>query len=159
MLYVDTERCTGCGACVEACPTGAMHLKDGKAAITPSLCQDCEACISACPEAAIRRETVEAADEAALTVPAARREIVDARSRLLPVKRAWLPVLGSALAFVGREIVPGAARWLLDNWDRKRSEARQTREAISQAGVTSAKASQSGSGGRQRQRQCHGHGR
>lgn len=30
---VDTELCTGCGACVEVCPVEAISLRDGKAQI------------------------------------------------------------------------------------------------------------------------------
>jgi len=43
VIYVDEERCTGCGLCVEACPTGAIRLVDGVAQVEQGLCRECEA--------------------------------------------------------------------------------------------------------------------
>jgi electron transfer flavoprotein alpha subunit len=51
-ITIDNERCTGCGACVGACPFNAIELKDGKAVIN-EFCNVCRACIDACPEGAI----------------------------------------------------------------------------------------------------------
>ena len=53
-VWVDVTRCTGCGACVEVCPTGAMALVDGKARVDEELCIGCGACADACPEDAIQ---------------------------------------------------------------------------------------------------------
>ena len=53
MITIDTERCDGCGACVEVCPTGALYLVAGKAAMDGTLCRQCEACLTACPNGAI----------------------------------------------------------------------------------------------------------
>jgi ferredoxin len=52
---VDQEKCTGCGACIDACPAEAIEMKDGKALITDS-CIDCGACIDECPVEAISME-------------------------------------------------------------------------------------------------------
>jgi len=46
------ERCTGCGACADACPAGAVSLEDGTAAADRSLCTGCGACIEVCPSQA-----------------------------------------------------------------------------------------------------------
>lgn len=55
-VYV-TEDCTGCGACVDVCPFGAIEMKDGKAVITEA-CRACGQCVDVCPVGAIKmRET------------------------------------------------------------------------------------------------------
>lgn len=53
------DKCTGCGACVNACMFGGVELQDDKAAFTPK-CISCGACIKSCPEEAIAmaRETL-----------------------------------------------------------------------------------------------------
>jgi NAD-dependent dihydropyrimidine dehydrogenase PreA subunit len=53
-VWVDVTRCTGCGACVEVCPVGAIALVDGKAHVDEKLCTGCGACVDACPEGAIQ---------------------------------------------------------------------------------------------------------
>lgn len=52
--YIDPESCTGCGACVAVCETGAIELADDVAvAAYPELCNGDGACRKACPEGAI----------------------------------------------------------------------------------------------------------
>ena len=52
---VDLERCTGCGDCVELCPTGAAELVDGRMLITrPEDCDYCTECEGVCPFKAVR---------------------------------------------------------------------------------------------------------
>ena len=53
---VDMELCTGCGACVEICPTEAISLHDGKARVDGDKCVDCGVCESECPADAISVE-------------------------------------------------------------------------------------------------------
>ena len=45
--------CTGCGVCVAHCPSGAIRLAGGKAAISPKDCIGCADCIVVCPEKTI----------------------------------------------------------------------------------------------------------
>lgn len=54
IVWVDVTRCTGCGACVEVCPVGAIALVDGKARVDEELCTGCGACVDACPEGVIQ---------------------------------------------------------------------------------------------------------
>jgi hypothetical protein len=51
--FVILKRCTGCEACIAACPAKAIELKDGKAVIDNSKCIGCARCIAACKYNAI----------------------------------------------------------------------------------------------------------
>ncbi|MEW6226886.1 MAG: aldo/keto reductase [Bacillota bacterium] len=53
-LKIVASFCKGCGACVEACPSGALSLVDGKSCVDPTVCVLCGYCSPACPQFAIR---------------------------------------------------------------------------------------------------------
>lgn len=42
------ERCTGCSACMQECPQGAISIKNGKAFTDTSVCVCCEDCVDIC---------------------------------------------------------------------------------------------------------------
>lgn len=48
-IKADADKCTGCGACAERCPMGAITMTDGKP-VTDSSCVGCGQCASVCPE-------------------------------------------------------------------------------------------------------------
>jgi len=125
MVYVDSERCTGCGACVEVCPTGAVRLVEGEtgryAEIDQRECRSCEACVEVCPEDAIMSEvelTIEGepVQEETKLVPLEPQPRELRPVRPMPKALTWL---GAALVFAAREIVPRVAVSLLDAWDRR----------------------------------------
>lgn len=51
---IDSEKCTGCGLCLEVCPDQTISM-DGnkKAVVTGKHCLDCGHCVAICPVAAI----------------------------------------------------------------------------------------------------------
>jgi uncharacterized protein (DUF362 family)/ferredoxin len=52
-LRVDVRKCRDCGACVDACPAGAMTRRAGSIAIDEGRCQVCFCCAEVCPEGAV----------------------------------------------------------------------------------------------------------
>jgi NAD-dependent dihydropyrimidine dehydrogenase PreA subunit len=53
MFYIDSDRCTGCGACVDICPQGAISIQNDLAVIDQALCSKCGNCAEVCPTGAI----------------------------------------------------------------------------------------------------------
>ena len=45
-----SSRCAGCGVCEKVCPSGSIHVENGRAVHVPGGCQTCLACVHACPE-------------------------------------------------------------------------------------------------------------
>ncbi len=48
-LQINTETCTGCGACIDDCPFGALEMQDNVAVVDPDICTLCGACVYTCP--------------------------------------------------------------------------------------------------------------
>jgi len=54
--FVDEEKCSGCGICVNVCPYEAIKLTDkGVVEINEILCKGCGSCAVACPSSAIQQ--------------------------------------------------------------------------------------------------------
>lgn len=54
MLYVNSEKCTGCGACAKVCSQQAISLEGNVAVINQARCTLCGDCVTVCPTNAIR---------------------------------------------------------------------------------------------------------
>ena len=153
MVYVQTERCTGCGMCVETCSEGAIFLRGNMATIHQELCRECETCVEVCPEGAILSVTEAAEEEVKLPVARPALEPISVATKsptLAPVPVRVLPALGAALAFAGREIFPRLGSYLLDLVDRRLSQpsaASRSGEPVVQSG---------GQGGRRFRRRRRG---
>jgi len=52
MPKILTDKCIGCGICVENCNAKAIALESGKAVIDQKKCEGCAMCIALCPEGA-----------------------------------------------------------------------------------------------------------
>ena len=113
MMFVDTTRCAGCGACVHACQENAITLRNGSAAVDETKCIGCGECAAICPVGVIH--PVELIDHSSIisaepdgwaTVPHTRAE--------KPARSLILPAIGSFLIWTGREIIPRIATYALD---------------------------------------------
>ena len=56
-FYFIEEKCKGHLACMRACPTHAIRVRNGKAQVNPRLCIACSECIITCPEGAFKTHT------------------------------------------------------------------------------------------------------
>ncbi len=53
-LKLETEKCTGCGMCINVCPHGVFSINQGKSQIIDrDSCMECGACEKNCPFSAI----------------------------------------------------------------------------------------------------------
>ena len=119
-IGIDTDLCQGCGACVGACPRGAIHIEGGVAVIDQERCDACEACLASCPQGALyavvegRAEVVKA--------PSAEQMPVAIENRRSAVGASEQPRPSTAVTvarFLGREVLPRALGALLALWDSR----------------------------------------
>jgi len=140
MVYVDIEKCAGCGICAEACPVGAISLVGGTAQIDQEKCTDCEVCVEICPN----REPV--AERVAVPSVRPAPEAIRVRPQPAPVSLSAraLPAIGVALTYLGRNVAPRLADYLLNALDRGLGQAQASPVARASGSASPA----SGVGGR-----------
>ena len=52
---VDQNKCTGCGNCVEICPSEVYGMEEDKSnPVHPEECIECWACVNECPAKSIQ---------------------------------------------------------------------------------------------------------
>ncbi|MFQ6100941.1 MAG: indolepyruvate ferredoxin oxidoreductase subunit alpha [Anaerolineae bacterium] len=149
-IWVDAGRCTGCGACVPVCPTGAIGLVEGKARVDEAACTGCGVCIEQCPEGAIQ--------------PAIQGELVPVPERPAPTLYRPSPLVetaGAAVAAAGTgllmraagRLVRAAGRWLMRRLSGGSSPSRMARGS---AAETPSPAGEGMGGGRRVRRRGRG---
>lgn len=54
---IDTEECSACGICIDACPNGTLELTDDAAqVVSEDNCDGCGTCAEECPMSCIEVE-------------------------------------------------------------------------------------------------------
>jgi ferredoxin len=56
VAVINKDKCTGCGTCMDICPSAAIELVNERAVVDVSACVDCETCVDECLESAIHME-------------------------------------------------------------------------------------------------------
>ena len=155
MIEINMQRCNGCGECVEVCPNGAIYLVEGKATVEQTLCSDCASCVAICPTKAISLVTPAEAVVESVRAPALQPEpqAIQVKTKSAPasLRASLLPVVGGALAWAGREILPRLAEAILYDLDRWVT-GRQTPTARQRMPDNGSSVRDRGSGRRQRRR-------
>ncbi len=120
LLHIDRSLCAGCALCVDACPTGAIHMDQQNriAAINTSLCPECLACVQVCPTGAIQQVP------SAAPVPTSEAEVVEGEiigRQVVPVASPTPPLPAQVPGALNT--LAGAAKSIVGNWLLPRADA------------------------------------
>jgi Fe-S-cluster-containing hydrogenase component 2 len=150
VIQVNQALCAGCGACIDACATGAIHLVDQQAEIDRTLCTQCEACIEACPNGAITALPAPALKASDLTLPEAEPmihpvlppatlKVVEHSIQTVPTPttikvataptRGRSPLIEAALAFLSSDLAPRLVDVLITALERRVMQPTSTTNA------------------------------
>ena len=153
MVYVDKDKCAGCGVCMDHCPVGAIRLVEDVATVDPMKCTQCGACVEACPNGAMMMVMEPVAEGTSVVRARPASEISRVEPRLAPVapRSKIMPAVGTALAFLGRQVVPRVVDYVSDALDR-RSGQQQTDSITGTFRSTRPASGRGGRGGRRRRR-------
>jgi ferredoxin len=110
-VRIDSELCTGCGACIDACTFEAIQLVDQCAEIVPASCTQCGECLDVCPNGAIINELT-ATSEVVIIPQADIKPDLQADQKAIVLeetkesKHGIKTLAEAALAFIGSEVAP-----------------------------------------------------
>jgi nitroreductase/NAD-dependent dihydropyrimidine dehydrogenase PreA subunit len=65
---LDPDRCTGCGLCLDVCPSDVLALEKGKITLAREGCFGCDHCAAVCPAEAIAIDSVSIGNLALATI-------------------------------------------------------------------------------------------
>jgi formate hydrogenlyase subunit 6/NADH:ubiquinone oxidoreductase subunit I len=134
IAWVDVVHCTGCGACVEVCPTGAIALVEERARVDDESCSGCGTCVDVCPETAVQLVL----QGELVPTPQQPLPTVHRPSPLAETAGAAVAVAGvSFLARAGRALAQATGRWLTRWLEGTSSLPRQAEETGVGAGSRS----------------------
>lgn len=119
MIVVEKTLCGGCAVCVDACPTEAITLISDVALVDADRCDGCGECVEVCPNQAlawIPESVLETdAEPSSLAIIRPPTEIIHIETtKPVPWRRTIFPVVGGALSWAGRELVPRLAPMAMD---------------------------------------------
>jgi len=143
MIFIDEDKCTGCGDCLQACPEEAIVVQEDKAVINQELCTSCADCMTACPESAIYEVEAAPMVREQAQPPQVRRQSALIRAR---------PAIVSTLA-AAAPLAVDAVTGLVRRWLEGRSVARR---AGGQAEPAPGNQTGPGRGGRRRRQMGRG---
>lgn len=116
MMKVLIEKCTGCGECILVCPQDAIHMEDHWAVIDRHHCIECLSCQQVCSTKAIREGEIGSSVlfDKVIHIPSA--------AILQPQRSRFVPMIGAAILWTGREIIPRMATMILDIFEYRLQE-------------------------------------
>jgi ferredoxin len=89
MPWVDVDKCTGCGICVEKCPVDTITMEDEKAKINMNECIRCGICHDVCPEQAVKHDGEKVPEEIKANVEMTKRFMEACEKYLGDAKEKW----------------------------------------------------------------------
>lgn len=127
-MQVNTELCTGCGACVEICPNEAIQLRKGLPFFDQAACTQCQSCVDVCPVGAITAvELPITVMKPAVVQPVRETETVHPKL----VSSRQNPWLSTVLAFASLEILPRLTDTLLNALDQRLAQIQNSQSQAS----------------------------
>jgi len=124
MIYVDEEKCDGCGLCVEACPQDALKFVDAVVTVDLDLCKETGTCLNTCPRGALF-EVSESRGREAIALQKVPAKIAERQGTGVSRERSptyLVPWLSAAIHFLVTDVAPDL--WYL--WTVKRQRTNRT---------------------------------
>jgi NAD-dependent dihydropyrimidine dehydrogenase PreA subunit len=106
VFTLDSERCIGCGICIDACPLKILALVDGLCVMTDAgKCLECGTCIRECPQDAIFIPGVKVSSKTGSDAPRSA-----AAAPVVPDDQKFTPILQHLTDILTRELKPEQIR-------------------------------------------------